>query len=68
MNEWTPTGSSRVPEAGDAAMCINCGAVSILTAFGTLREPSMEEMHTIVTSPGYQQARHALAHIMGERG
>lgn len=67
LNAWTPVGSGHLPTPGDAAMCINCGAVSVFD--GTrLREPTMDEMQAIVTSPGYQHARHALAYIMGEQG
>lgn len=67
LDAWTPTSLGREPENGDAAMCMRCGVVSVFNGVH-LREPTREEMATIVVSPGYQHIRYVLAHLNADRG
>lgn len=46
----------RPPQAGDAAICGDCGMTCIYTEALTLRWPTTSELRELEETPGYHQA------------
>jgi hypothetical protein len=68
LDSATPADSKDRPARGDVSVCIQCGHIAIFTRGGKLREPTPDELRSIMADRRVKTLRNAvsLLHVRGK--